>query len=159
MKDTPRRILRRRRVFVALAVFTALIVVGLKPDFAVDSSATVAPVQTNVLSEQSESQELARDVLDRILVRGRAPKTGYARDEFGDGWGVVGGCDMRNIMLARGMQDVVLAEDGCVVLSGTLNDPYTSTVIEFVRGNKTSNAVQIDHVVALSDAWQRAHKV
>jgi hypothetical protein len=140
---------------VALAVFTALIVVGLKPDFAVDSSATVAPAQTNVLSEQSESQELARDVLDRILVRGRAPKTGYARDEFGDGWGVVGGCDMRNIMLARGMQDVVLAEDGCVVLSGTLNDPYTSTVIEFVRGNKTSNAVQIDHVVALSDAWQK----
>ena len=37
--------------------------------------------------------------------------------------------------------------------SGTLNDPYTGKVISFVRGVKTSLAVQIDHVVALSNAW------
>jgi len=43
----------------------------------------------------------------------------------------------------------------CVVLTGTLADPYTATKISFVRGQDTSNAVQIDHVVALSDAWQK----
>ena len=44
---------------------------------------------------------------------------------------------------------------GCVVLSGTLADPYTGTAIAFVRGAATSSRVQIDHVVALSDAWQK----
>jgi hypothetical protein len=36
-----------------------------------------------------------------------------------------------------------------------LADPYTGTTISFVRGSTTSTAVQIDHVVALSDAWQK----
>lgn len=43
--------------------------------------------------------------------------------------------------------------DWCLVATGTLNDPYTGKVIRFVRGVKTSNDVQIDHVVALSNAW------
>ena len=42
-----------------------------------------------------------------------------------------------------------------MVLSGILTDPYTATLINFLRGNSTSTAVQIDHVVALSDAWQK----
>ena len=42
---------------------------------------------------------------------------------------------------------------GCKVQSGTLNDPYTGKTIAFVRGEDTSGAVQIDHVVALSNAW------
>jgi hypothetical protein len=41
------------------------------------------------------------------------------------------------------------------VKSGTLADPYTGTTINFLRGAATSSAVQIDHVVALSDAWQK----
>jgi hypothetical protein len=43
--------------------------------------------------------------------------------------------------------------DWCLVATGTLNDPYTGRVIKFVRGVGSSNAVQIDHVVALSNAW------
>ena len=43
---------------------------------------------------------------------------------------------------------------GCVVLSGILLDPYTGKRVTFRRGAGTSTAVQIDHVVALSDAWQ-----
>ena len=45
-------------------------------------------------------------------------------------------------------------DDSCIVLSGTLDDPYTGEVITFERGEHSS-AVQIDHVVALSDAWQK----
>jgi hypothetical protein len=44
--------------------------------------------------------------------------------------------------------------NGCTVLTGTLLDPYTGSTIAFHRGASTSNSVQIDHVVALSDAWQ-----
>jgi len=99
--------------------------------------------------------EKAIDALDRLEVKGRAPKTGYARDQFSNGWATVGSCDMRNIMLARGMTAVTLADDSCVVLSGDLQDPYTGQKIEFLRGSTTSSDVQIDHVVALSDAWQK----
>jgi hypothetical protein len=42
----------------------------------------------------------------------------------------------------------------CAVLRGILNDPYTGITVEFVRGPNSAE-VQIDHVVALSDAWQK----
>ena len=38
--------------------------------------------------------------------------------------------------------------------SGVLVDRYSGESINFVRGNITSMEVQIDHVVALSNAWQ-----
>jgi len=124
---------------------------------------TILPVSDNsqqsssgVLAESIDgSTELASDVLSNLAVKGRAPKTGYSRSEFGDGWANVGSCDLRNIMLSRGMTDVVLSEDSCIVLSGTLNDPYTGKIIQFTRGSSTSSDVQIDHVVALSDSWQK----
>jgi hypothetical protein len=43
----------------------------------------------------------------------------------------------------------------CVVLTGTLVDPYSGRTIAFQRGQSTSDDVQTDHVVALSDAWQK----
>ena len=89
-----------------------------------------------------------------LEVKGRAPKTGYARAQFGDGWGLVDGCDMRNRILRRDLTDVVLSDDGCKVSSGNLADPYTGQVIAFRRGSTSSSVVQIDHVVALSNAWQ-----
>ena len=95
--------------------------------------------------------------LDSIAIKGRAPKTGYSRDQFGDGWldPDRNGCDARNDILQRDLDYAVLKAGGCVVTSGVLTDPFTATTIDFVRGNKTSTAVQIDHVVALSDAWQK----
>ncbi len=106
----------------------------------------------------------ARTVLDTLPVKGRAPKTGYARNQFGDNWtddvdveGGHNGCDTRNDILGRDLTDPAFQPGtrDCVVLSGTLADPYTGKTIDFVRGKNTSNAVQIDHVVALSDAWQK----
>jgi len=94
-----------------------------------------------------------------LEVKGRAPKTGYDRDLFGSGWIDVdrNGCDTRNDMLSRDLepQTFKVGTHDCVVLTGTLADPFSATTIDFVRGNATSNAVQIDHVVALSDAWQK----
>jgi hypothetical protein len=101
--------------------------------------------------------------LDSIEVKGRAPKTGYERSLFGDAWtddvAVAdgrNGCDTRNDMLRRDLVDVVIkpGSNGCAVLNGTLNDPYTGTSFAFQRGPGSSAEVQIDHMVSLSDAWQ-----
>jgi len=100
-----------------------------------------------------ENAPLAREILEKLEVKGRAPKTGYAREEFYTSWPNIDGCDARNVILARDLRDVTF--DGCVVLSGVLDDPYTGATIDFVRGKETSGAVQIDHVVALSDGWQK----
>lgn len=95
----------------------------------------------------------AAEVLAQLAVKGRAPKTGYERSAFGAGWGQMGTCDSRNAVLARDLQ-AATTDDRCRVLSGTLNDPYTGTTMVFQRGPETSDDVQIDHVVALSNAWQ-----
>lgn len=98
----------------------------------------------------------AREMLSTLAVKGRAPKTGYSREQFGQRWKDTdrNGCDQRNDVLARDLTGVV-APGGCKVLSGTLRDPYTGTAIAFQRGQGTSEKVQIDHVVPLADAWQK----
>ncbi len=97
--------------------------------------------------------------LAALPVKGRAPKTGYDRGQFGQAWADVdrNGCDTRNDILRRDLVRFTLkaGTNGCLVLRGTLKDPYTGRTIAFVRGPGTSTAVQIDHVVALSDAWQK----
>lgn len=101
----------------------------------------------------------AADALATLPVKGRAPKTGYSRAEFGQRWADVdhNGCDQRNDVLARDMTEETFKPGtrDCVVLTGVLADPYTARTIAFTRGNDTSAAVQIDHVVALSDGWQK----
>lgn len=78
----------------------------------------------------------------------------YRRDAFGPAWADVdkNGCDTRNDILTRDLTGTTV-DNRCRVLSGTLNDPYTGKVIHFVRGEKTSPAVQIDHIYSLSQAW------
>ncbi|ABG96997.1 conserved hypothetical protein [Rhodococcus jostii RHA1] len=106
----------------------------------------------------------ALQLLAGLEVKGRAPKTGYDRDLFGQAWtddvtveGGHNGCDTRNDILRRDLEQIVFRPGtrDCAVQTGTLLDPYTGNTISFVRGADTSNAVQIDHVVALSDAWQK----
>jgi integrase len=125
------------------------------PSAVATSSGTTAPSSENAAVRPGS----ALAALARLAVKGRAPKTGYDRDVFGQAWADVdrNGCDTRNDILRRDLTSFVLKAGtrGCLVLSGTLNDPYTGATIPFVRGQQTSMAVQIDHVVALSDAWQK----
>ncbi|MEU7073697.1 HNH endonuclease family protein [Streptomyces narbonensis] len=93
--------------------------------------------------------------VDTLTVKGRAPKTGYEREKFGRAWADVdgNGCGTRDDVLRRDLTGVRLADGRCKVASGTLtDDPYTGTTVEYVRGR---SKVDIDHVVALSDAWQK----
>jgi hypothetical protein len=97
-------------------------------------------------------------VLETLAVKGRAPKTGYERSQFGPAWSDVdrNGCDTRNDILYRDLTSKTFKSgtQNCVVLTGILSDPYSGEKISFVRGVGSSMDVQIDHVVALSNAWQ-----
>ena len=105
----------------------------------------------------------AQALLDTLPVKGRAPKTGYSRAQFGQTWtddvsvnGGHNGCDTRNDVLRRDLSALTLKPGtrGCTVATGTLRDPYSGKIVDFVRGQTTSSEVQIDHVVALSNGWQ-----
>ena len=115
------------------------------------SSAVISSVDHSILQKYQSAQVALND----LAVKGRAPKTNYKRTQFGNGWQKSGSCDTRNKVLARDMTEVQLKDSTCVVLSGILLDPYTGKTINFIRGDGTSAKVQIDHVVALSDAWQK----
>jgi Protein of unknown function (DUF1524)/Excalibur calcium-binding domain len=120
---------------------------------------------TGVLSDAAADEAIATAPPDSALaalggldVRGRAPRTGYERERFGEAWVDTdhNGCDTRNDVLARDLTgERFRSGSDCVVVSGTLDDPYSGRTIEFRRGEGTSDDVQIDHVVALSDAWQK----
>ncbi|MFG2139649.1 HNH endonuclease family protein [Streptomyces sp. NPDC048650] len=93
--------------------------------------------------------------VDALAVKGRAPKTGYARNRFGTAWADTDGnrCDTRDDILQRDLRGVAFRDGRCLVVSGTLaEDPYTGAEVRYARGR---SKVDIDHVVALSDAWQK----
>ena len=98
----------------------------------------------------------AAALLATIPVKGRAPRTGYSRDQFGPAWADVdrNGCDTRNDILSRDLTSVSWrpGTHDCVVIAGVLADPYTSATMSFEKAR--AGEVQIDHVVALGDAWQ-----
>jgi len=100
----------------------------------------------------------AIDEIEKLEVKGRAPKTGFSRSAFGAQWSDVdrNGCDTRNDILKRDLTAIIFREKtrDCVVEKGILKDPYSGQVMEFQRGERTSALIQIDHVVALSNAWQ-----
>jgi hypothetical protein len=121
------------------------------------SGVAAGPAAAPVLEPAQAAAALSQ--LESIPVKGRAPKTGYAREEFGPAWADVdrNGCDTRNDILARDLEAETFkpGTHECVVATGTLADKYTGTTISFVRGQDTSSAVQIDHLIPLSDAWQK----
>ena len=124
---------------IRIALVLSLLVAGISPS-------------------QADSVASGLSIIEAQVTKGRAAKTGYTRAQFGQTWADVdrNGCDTRNDILKRDLTAEVFKEKtrDCVVLSGTLIDPFSGETINFVRGNTSSMEVQIDHVVALSNAWQ-----
>lgn len=131
---------------------------GTGAEAAPDPAAETAPAPEPAPKPQPQATPgTALALLEQLPVKGRAPKTGYDRaDKFGTPWPDFdrNGCDTRNDILQRDLTSVVLSGP-CKVMSGLLEDRMSGKTINFVRGNTTSTAVQIDHIVALSDAWQK----
>jgi hypothetical protein len=115
--------------------------------------ATLAPGVA--VAHQGATSRSALKAVDQLVVKGRGPMTGYDRGLFGNSWVDVNrnGCDTRDDILRRDLRQRTArpGTGGCVITSGTLADPYTGTQIRYVRGH---SRVDIDHVVALGDAWQ-----
>lgn len=123
---------------------------------AISASGFIETAQATTFSQATEVTAVS--ALSTLPVKGRGPKTGYTRAQFGQTWADVdrNGCDTRNDILKRDLTEIAykVKTRNCVVESGILVDRYSGETINFVRGNVTSMEVQIDHVVALSNAWQ-----
>lgn len=105
-------------------------------------------------AEEEDSAPRATEILEKLEVKGRAPKTGYSREEFYSGWPTVDGCNLRQRILKREFGETAVLS-GCDVMAGEFDEPYTGEHLVFKTREEISKGLQIDHVVALSDAWQK----
>lgn len=149
---------RARRIIaaiLALAGIAGFVIINPNsydniPDTSAESNSMGQP------SDVSDHTPLAAEILAKLEVKGRAPKTGYERKQFYDSWPNIEGCSLRQRILRREFGDSAkLADDNCNVLGGEFDEPYTGKHLQFSEKSTISKGVQIDHVVALSDAWQK----
>ena len=136
------------RRFGATLLITALLT-PLVPANSAESSTANTPANKS-------QYETALTSLNALPVKGRAPKTGYSREKFPH-WRDPdrNGCDARNDILKRDLTMVIFktGTDNCKVVAGKLLDPFSNKEITFDLSQSRSN-IDIDHVVALSNAWQ-----
>ena len=153
---------RMRRFLIVLAMLA-----GVATFVITNPSSYESVVNTDVAASTDEMYEAeaitvpgnadvrsAVDVLGELEVKGRAPKTGYKREEFYNGWPTVNGCNLRQRIIKREFGETAVL-DGCNVVSGEFDEPYTGQHLVFTAKEQISKGIQIDHVVALSDAWQK----
>lgn len=143
--------LLRRTLF--LLTFLALTIFWLF----VNPASYETEVENLSSAEETSANLLASEVLEKLEVKGRAPKTGYTRDQFYSSWPIVDGCSLRQRIIRREMGEtaVLSSENDCDVISGEFDEPYTGAHLVFSQKSDFSKGIQIDHVVALSDAWQK----
>ncbi len=174
--DPVRRRRRRRLTGATLAVVVIGAVAGVlvwqdrsTPDRLAGPSPTwrAEPTSSGAASASpaaapSARFDAARRQLGQLEVRGWDRTSDFRRYRFGQAWSDEvnvefghNGCNTRDDILRRDLTNLVVRPFTCFAQSGTLIDPYTGTAIAFVRGPDTSNSVEIDHVVALADAWYK----
>ena len=143
------------------AVLVAIGYTAADGDTPIIDTPPAASAETSTSTAETLSDLDAEEALRLLERTAIAEPAGveYDRDAFGPSWADVdrNGCDTRNDILARDLDDVVADPEthDCVVLEGELEDPYTGELIAFERGEKTSSLVQIDHVIPLSWAEQQ----
>ncbi|MGV0991819.1 MAG: HNH endonuclease family protein [Mycobacterium sp.] len=165
MAAKPRR--RRRALAIVLAVLVVAAVAGVliwqeKANHVSSPSPTWRAEPTSSGAPVPSRYDLARRQLKALPVRGWDRTSDFKRYQFGQAWSDDvnvefghNGCNTRDDILRRDLKNLVVRPNTCFAQSGTLIDPYTGTTIDFVRGPETSNSIEIDHVVALADAWYK----
>lgn len=149
------------RIVTATAALT-ITLVGCAPlgETTQDAPATQSAVSSPAAPEGESAatvsdEQSALAVLDGLTVKGRAPKTGYDRESFGWRDDVDrNGCDTRNDILRRDLHDITVkpGTEDCVILTGVLDDAFSGQTLAFDQ--RQSGVVDVDHLVALSDAHQ-----
>ena len=151
-KYTSRRIFAVLIVLISVAVYLVLSPNSYETEYVPSAESE----KTLPLGESESSSLLATTVLEKLEIKGRAPKTGYSRDKFYSTWPTIDGCNLRQRIIKREFgNSATLATDNCTVISGEYDEPYTGSHLIFTEKSDISNGIQIDHVVALSDAWQK----
>ena len=90
---------KRQTIGLSILVLIAIGVVFSMPDF------WKIPKNNNS-SNQNINQSLG--ALSSLEVKGRAPKTGYSRDQYGKGWAKdSSGCDTRNLIMNGELTNIV----------------------------------------------------
>lgn len=94
----------------------------------------------------------ARGELERLGVAPPENAGGYRAAAFG-AWHRArpGGCDLRDVVLARDSRDVA-RRGGCAVTRGRLHDPYSGRTVTFTGGH--TGKLRLDHVIPLRLAWE-----
>jgi Protein of unknown function (DUF1524) len=117
-------------------------------------------------STATSSYDAVRHEMEALPVKGWDRVRDFDRARFGEPWSDDvnvefghNGCNTRDDILRRDLADLQVRPGTCFAESGILHDPYTGATIVFTRGPNTSPAVQIDHVVALSDAWYKGARL
>lgn len=149
---------RTRRIITAIAIIGGLLgfVIANPNSYESIIQPTTEAKTDTTSTPATDSDNSASVILEQLEIKGRAPKTGYSRDEFYSGWPKIDGCSLRQIILKRELGDSAsLADDNCTVISGEFDEPYTGSHMIFYQKTDLSNGLQIDHIVALSDAWQK----
>ena len=141
---------RVRRIIVGLLALGAL------AGWIIINPASYQPeiIAADPVAVDPQDGTLAINVLETLAIKGRAPKTGYARTEFYQAWPAIDGCNLRQRIIKREVGDSARL-DGCDVIAGTFVEAYTGETRTYNSKAEFSKNIQIDHIVALSDAWQK----
>jgi hypothetical protein len=139
-----------RRAALGLGLATALLTCGCEVDAGLSDA---SPTPSSGGTGASGGEDRARRDLERLRIRAEGSGSGYERDRFGTRWKDTdrNGCDQRNDVLARDLREV-RKRGGCVVIAGTLDDPYSGKRVTFAKSD--ADEVQIDHVYPLALAWR-----
>ena len=151
--------LKKRRLIALLFALGAVVVWLIVNPASYESEFTQAvndgaDYAAEAVSAPDENAPLARDILEKLEVKGRAPKTDYSREQFYSGWPNVDGCSLRQRIIRREFGESAVLDE-CNVMAGEYDEPYTGEHMVFTEREQISKGIQIDHVVALSDAWQK----
>jgi len=149
-----------RVIPVVLAIVAIGLVVVVWPHVRTESMPGQQPAPPS--SQGSPGYDQVRADLKQLPVRGWDRRSDFSRYRFGESWSDDvdvefghNGCNTRDDILRRDLADLAVRPGTCFAQRGTLHDPYRGEEISFVRGPATSDAVQIDHVVSLADAWYK----
>lgn len=153
--NIPRMPYRMRRVLgiLFLIIATGITLIINPKNYEATASLVDGPA-THTAEQPINDDTLAINLLSKIEIKGRAPKTGYTREEFYKGWPTVDGCNLRQKIIRREFGESAVMDE-CNVVSGEFVEPYTGKTMTFAEKSEISKGLQIDHVVALSDAWQK----
>lgn len=146
--------LRARRLGAVAVVLIGVVVwVFVNPKSYETSFIQTSEPEAVEVTENTGTGTLAVEVLELLEVKGRAPKTGYSREEFYSSWPIIDGCSLRQRIIKRDFGETAVL-DGCNVVAGEYDEPYTGEHLVLTKKEEISD-LQIDHIVALSDAWQK----